>query len=514
MTKKPKTPHPARSSNIPLSELIRDRLVLVALARPRVSADDLRSQGARDVLILGRTGDTEPTRKPNHVYQRYSQLSDVRKNNCQVAILHGQSALAATEKQKFGRFSYILIPHGIAQIAMFLGLLRYSRKKRLLIIGQTEVQLNGKITRYTVLEPHANLRDNRRQYGPSGCTPLELMKRISHVDYVALRWTEMMEEGTHEGDIDLLVSQKGLEDLLNCYMKEIGTYPLDVYTDDGQGGFTFKSVPYFSPNLAKGLLESATLSEKGIRVASPYWRFLAFCYHLMFHGKSKYTQPGTEKIEPGTFPKPHYYPELERLAKLADMTVPCTFGDIETLLRNADSMPSLDLIGFYSNKNEFLKKRYFDHESIKVGLATFFIRDFGNGLDKIPYLREQIAKHFQILVEGSVDETNRERILQGVRGGNWADRKAPGGTAEPIYWFVCWDPAPQNPSARTRRKHPRVDNERIRLKDDLRRALTSSEHKTLRIIHSSDNSLEALDHLDHLNLKEHPDIKKYIAPES
>ena len=50
-------------------------------------------------------------------------------------------------------------------------------------------------------------------------------------------------------------------------------------------------------------------------------------------------------------------------------------------------------------------------------------------------------------------------MLQGVRGGNWADSDAPGGRAEPVYWFVCWDPAPRLPSARTRRKHPRVDNE-------------------------------------------------------
>jgi hypothetical protein len=52
-----------------------------------------------------------------------------------------------------------------------------------------------------------------------------------------------------------------------------------------------------------------------------------------------------------------------------------------------------------------------------------------------------------------------------------------------------------------------VDNENIRLKDDLRR-----EHgdggKDLRVVHSSDNSLEAIDHLDHLGLIEHPEIKR------
>jgi len=499
--------------HIGFTDIIHNKLVLVALAGEKVTADYLRKNGARDVLILDRTGNLEAVREDQRVQQRYARLSDVGKNNCNVAILHGKSALAVIEKQKFGQFTHILVPMGLTQFAVLIGLLRYGRRKFLMVTGKTNIDCHGKRRGYTVLEAHANLRDNRRQYGPSGCSPLELMKRLSDLDYVALRWTEMMEKGTHEGDIDLLVSSAGLKGLLDCYSQEISTYPLDVYTDDGQGGFAYKSVPYFTHKLAKELLKSATLSAEGIRVSSPFWRFLAFCYHLIFHGKSKYVRPGTTEIDPNTFPKPHYYPELQRLAKLADQPVPRTFDDIETLLRDAGVMPSLDLIGFYSNKNAFLKKRYFEHAPMKVGLATFFIRDFGSGQEKVPDLRAQLLGHFEILAEGPVDETNRERVLKGVRGGNWADRKAPGGVAEPVYWFVCWDATPQQPSARTKRKHPRVDNERIRLKDTLRRDLATQGHKAMRIIHSSDNSLEALDHLEHLGLRNHPAIISRLEKE-
>lgn len=510
-------PHPnpqksrSRLPEIPFADLVRDKRVLVALANTQVSAEVLRDMGARDVLVLDRQADRTATRVGNHVRQRYSRLADVRKNNCNVAILHGPAAFALMEKRKFARFSHVLVPISLAQAAVALGLARYGRRKTLVLAGTTRFQHQGKSKRYLVLETHVKVRDHRRQFGPAGHSPLELMQQLSGLDYVTLRWSELMESGKHEGDIDILVSQQALLGLTERYEQQIGTYPLDVYTDDGQGGYGYKSVPYFTPGLAKGVLESAAPGPGGIRVASPYWRLLAFCYHLMFHNKSERVRPGTLEIGPDTFHKPHYFEELQRLAQLAGETVPRTFDDIEAMLQHADVLPSLDLIGFYSNKNAFLKKRYFERAPMKIGLATFFVRDFGNGLEKVDALRERLLHHFEILAEGPVNPANRDRILRGVRGGNWADPEAPGGHAHPVYWFVCWDASPRLPSARTRRKHPRVDNEHIRLKDDLRRDLSEGGKKILRIIHSSDNSLEALDHLDHLGLKHHPEIASRLA---
>ena len=499
---------------IPFADLVRDKRVLVALAGSQVSAEALRDMGARDVLVLDRQADLTATRVGSHVRQRYSRLADVRKNNCNVAILHGQAAFALMEKRKFARFGHVLVPLGLAQAAVALGLARYGRRKTLVLAGTTQLPGKAKPRRYAVLETHVKVRDHRRQFGPAGLSPLELMQQLSGLDYVTLRWSELMEAGKHEGDIDIPVSQEALLGLTERYGRQVGTYPLDVYTDDGQGGYGYKSVPYFTPGLARGVLESAAPGPGGIRVASPHWRLLAFCYHLMFHNKSERVRPGTQEIGPDTFHKPHYYQELQRLAQLAGQTVPRTFDDIEALLQHAAVLPSLDLIGFYSNKNAFLKKRYFDKAPMKTGLATFFVRNFGNGLEKVDALRERLLAHFEILAEGPVDEANRDCILRGVRGGNWADSEAPGGHAPPVYWFVCWDANPRPPSARTRRKHPRVDNEHIRLKDHLRRDLGEGGNKILRIVHSSDNSLEALDHLEHLGLKHHPEIARRLAPGS
>jgi hypothetical protein len=507
----PASPAPlSRTARLDLDALVRDRLVVVALAGDRVTAGTLRAHGARDVLVLERAGSPVPLRREDHVEWRYTRLADARVNNCAVAILHGPAAFLLIDKKKFGRFSHVLVPAGLPTLAAWLGLLRYGWRGVLTVVGTTVIREGGRSTRYRVLAARANLRDNRRQYGPAGLAPLPLLQRLQGLNYVVLRWSEKIEAGEHEGDIDLLVDHEALAGLRERFGQQVGTYPLDVYTDDGQGGFCYKSVPYFTAPLAAGLLGSGTLTPNGIRVAAPSWRFLAFCYHLTFHNKSEKVRPGTTVIAADTFQSPHYYHELVRLAALAGESVPRSYDDLEQRLRQAGVMPSLDLIGFYSNGNEFLKKRYFEQAAAKVGLATFFVRDFGSGLEVVPELRARLRETFEILVEGPVDDANRARVLKGVRGGNWADPAAPGGRAEPVYWFVCWDHAPRLPSARTRRKHPRVDNENIRLKDELRRELSNTP-KALRVIHSSDNAMEALDHLRHLGLTDHPAIAARLA---
>lgn len=495
-----------RLSDLDPSAIIRDRLVLAALPPAGLTPELLAAHGARDVLMLTRRGPAPPERRGQYVLQGYGQLSDVRKNNCHVAILHGRTAHALAEKAKFGRFEHILVPLGPDLLAVVLGLLRYGWRGGLVIAGKTRLALAGSNRTYLVLRASLKPRDNRRQYGPTGMVPIDILRQLADLDQAVLRWSEAIEASNHSGDIDILIAKRDLPIMKERFSRTVGTYPLDVYTDDGGDGYAYKSVPYFMPKMARRLLDSASVGPSGIRVAAPYWRFLSFCYHLLFHNKSERVTPGTTAITRETFQSPHYFDELARLAAMAGQQVPDSFDRIETLLREAEVFPSLDLIGFYSNKNAFLKKRYFNQASSPPGLATFFIRDFGQGLGVMPDVRARILEHFTILAEGPVTEAMRGAVMQGVRGGNWADPQAPTGRAEPLYWFVCWDDSPRAPSRRTRRKHPRVDNEHIRLKDIIRREMGSGGRKVQPLVHSSDNTQEALDHLTHLGLADHPGV--------
>ena len=98
-----------------------------------------------------------------------------------------------------------------------------------------------------------------------------------------------------------------------------------------------------------------------------------------------------------------------------------------------------------------------------------------------------------------------------VRGGNWADPEAPEGIAPPIHWFACFDDSPVKPSRRTRKRYPRVDNENIMRKHAIREQIGEKTRKPQRIIHASDNTREAIEHLELLGLSESPDIKKIIG---
>jgi|GEM_PF-1929155 len=482
-----------------LADLLKGRLVLSVLGGGRIGAASLREHGAKDVLMLDRGNPLTAVRDPLEVRMAYRRIPDVRKNNCNLALLHGTSILALLEKREFARLEYVLVPAGPSCLLAVLGLLKYGGRGMLRVAGHVAVPCRHGPRRYLVLEARVSLRGQARQYGPAGLSHLELLQRLEGVDYVYLGAVEPLAAGRNEGDLDILVSTTGLEQFMSRFGGEVGLRSFDVYTADGQEGHVFKDVPYFTGQLSREMLRDPVVDANGVRLPSPQWRYLAYCYHLLFHDKVPPNPPGAPRLSEDSFTKPHYHRELERLASLAGVPVAQTFDDMERQLRDAGVMPSLDMIGFYSNRNPFLAKRYFNGGPTAVGLATFFVRDFGLGLQAVPQLRAGLLKTFEILAEGPVDDTNRERVLNGVRGSNWSDPNAPGGRAEPVYWFVCWDHAPRRPSARTRRKHPRVDNENIRLKDDLRREFDGSD-KARRIIHSSDNSPEALEHLKHLGL--------------
>ena len=489
--------------------LLAGKLVLVALAGDRVRPADLLPLGPRDILILDKQAAPEALRKETHVEKLYRRIPDVRKNNCEVALLHGTSAYALMEKREFARLHHVLVPLDLTLLAAGLGLLVYGKRKILVPVGRTRIGTPRENRDYLVLEVRFKARDQTRQYAPAGLSPLKILQLLDGLDYVLLRGADRILSGEHKGDIDLLVSHNALDHLKDRFSRRIGTASVDAYTDDGQGGHAYKSVPYFAPSLARELLDNAAPSEGGIRLPSPHWRFLGFCYHLIFHGKCVPNSP--QQLCSKSFTKPDYHPELVKLAEAASCPAPNDIDAMEALLEEAGVMPSLDLIGFYSLKDEFLKKRYFDCAPAKPGLATFFVRDFGGGPAVVDGMRQRLKETFEILVEGGVDDHNRHAIIHGVRGGNWSDSAASGGRAEPVHWFVCWDHSPQPPSPRTRRKHPRVDNEHIRLKDDLRKDFGGGSSRDLRVIHSSDNTLEALDHLEHLGLKEHPDIARRLS---
>lgn len=485
-----------RLPHLAFADLVQGERVSIILPPAGGVVEVVKEAGARDVLVLTPAGPKDYQRHPDHVAGRYLKLRTVHESNCRTAILHGRSVLALMSRKAHAAIKRFLVPKALALTLAAPAILRHARRGRLAITGETSIALGGKTRSYIVVESPMPAVDNRRQYGTAGLTPLELMRRLDGLDYVVLRWAELIESGAHEGDIDILLSAADAPRVAERFADKVGTYPLDVYSDDGSGGFYFNRAPYIVPVMARQMIETAVTTPKGLRIPTPYWRYLSFGYHLLFHIKSRRVPPGTVAIGPDTFTSPKYFAELCRLAEAAGLEKPTGFDSIETEMKRADVFPGIDLIGFYSEKNPFLKHRYFDASTRRPGLMTVFVRDFGKGMEPVDGIRGILSETFEILADGAVTDARRAAIVKGVRGGNWSDPEAEGGQAPPVYWFVCWDHHPVAPNARSRKKRPRVDNEHVNLKYGIREALGEKVRKQQRLIHTSDNTAEALEHLE------------------
>ncbi len=142
------------------------------------------------------------------------------------------------------------------------------------------------------------------------------------------------------------------------------------------------------------------------------------------------------------------------------------------------------------------------------GLAVFLVRDFGLGPALVATVRAEIAESgFEILEERSVDPAREPGVVEKIRGGNWSDAAAPGGTALPIHAFVCHDPTPVRPSASVRKRYPRLDNERTLLKARVRTAVAQEQGlRKLNVVHASDNTTEAEFYIRALGIERYAEL--------
>lgn len=498
--------------DIEFKNIVRDKLVAVAFPGSQDMVPELRKSGARDVLLLRLSAPRVPVRHSTHVVARMRRAMHLTRNNCDVAILNSASALSLFNKIYFARprFETLLVPMNLSLLAALPGIVRYAKNKRLEVVGKTRAKIGGKSRAFLVLRNNITLPSNRRLHGPTGLTPLEILKSLKGIDYVLLRWVEDVEQGKHISDLDILVADDALAEMRAALSWQVGTFPLDVYAESGREGFNMLNVPYFVPAMARQMLDSATTRKSGIRVMSGKWQFLSMAYHLVFHGKSKKIPPRTVMIDETLYPKARHCHELARLAARAKMPVPQSYDDLDAALREAQVFPGRDLIGFYSRRNPFVRERYLGRETKPAGLSVFFVRDFGEGLAPIPKIEKTLRQHFRVLAQGAVDDGNREVIFARVRGGNWFD-KAHNAIAPPVYWFVCWDEKAHSPSGKIARDNPGWDNANMALKFQMRADNAASAGARNRVLHASDNTSEALEHIAVIGIAGDPKLSKAIG---
>ncbi len=479
--------------------------VVAVLGTTECAASIAADLSSADVLSIDAKGPKYAERRDKVGYVKFMGRKSLANNNASILILGKNPATALWSKDAFSRKQWLLMALRPWLVLQLPALLRHVGRNRL--IARFKLASNGQT--FLCFEIKCDVLDKHRQFYPLDSTAREFLSSIQDKNYVLLRGENEIDELAPGSDIDLLIESGDIDEIIERSEKKLCTRPMDIYSHDGSNGFFFNRAPYVTPKLAEALLGQKRLKDE-IYIADPAMQFLSDQFHLVFHVKSRNVPIGSEIVNPEDLRSASTFKRLQMAAKNAGQPMPQTYSDIEQNLKAAEMFPEVDLLGFYCVKNPFLQHRYLT-SNLKPGLATFFIRDFGGPQTKIENISAALAAQFDILLEKPLHGEQQRIAINTIRGGNWADPEAQGGNAPPVYLFVCLDRHPQKPSRRTKRKHPLVDNENNRKKEAIRKQAAPERRKALRIIHGSDNTEEAVAHLQSLALDKTKEIEPHIA---
>lgn len=486
-----------------IEEQFVDKVVAV-LDSPKKATALAEDLSSADVLSIDGRGPKYAERRGKVGHVKFKGGKTLSDNNASILILGKSPGTALWSKDAFSKKQWLLMALRPWLILQLPALLRHIGRNRL--TPQFKLALSGQ--RFLCFEIKCDVLDNHRQFYPLDNTAREFLASIQDKNYVLLRGGDEIDALPAGSDIDLLIESGDIDGIIARHEEKLCTRPMDIYSHDGSNGFYFNRAPYVTPKLAEALL-SGKLLKNGIYIAAPKAQFLSDQFHTVFHQRRSIPK-GSEIIKKQDLRSASTYRRLEMAAQKAGQPMPQTYSEIEQNLKAAAVFPEIDLLGFYCVKNPFLQHRYLT-SGFKPGLATFFIRDFGGPQTEIENISAALATQFDILLEKPLHGEQQKIAVNAIRGGNWADPEAQGGNAPPVYLFVCLDRQPQEPSKRTKRKHPLVDNENNRIKEAIREQAAPERRKALRMIHGSDNTEEAVAHLQSLALDKAKEIEHHIA---
>ena len=336
------------------------------------------------------------------------------------------------------------------------------------------------------------------------------------VAYVVLRWSEDMprsveEEAKHKDDIDHLVADKDIRRLIWLAARHPGPIKSDHYSLGGRRGSSYKSMPYYMPELGQRILGDRQLDPRGFYRPSSRHEFLAFAYHLAYHkGLSSGLDGGLPGCPPAEPAKKDYAAELNRLAELAEygaLPDPLTLFSLHGMLKSeAWSMPS-DLMTRWPKPHPFMTALLqYETESAKPlietakGHTVFILRDDCDTPELEQLALSMIAERFEILKTIRLDADMRRRLIAQTRGGSWIE-KGRDNVIGPTVAVVCKDaetpgplPVKMSPE-KVAKRYPHLANTDALIKRNIRDAVNAASGPPSGrvVIHATDNAFECAD---------------------
>ncbi len=432
--------------------------------------------------------------------------SAVRKNNAEVLILGGRTALHAIRFRSIRHAHYVALP------------LRFSVTLPLALLAGLVHCLFGRLSRPTIV--HVNRDDGPalrlitfgvrrrhvppvRRYIPHALGIERFLRRLNRqrVGYVALRWFEALPMLPPGEDLDLLIQDDDLPTLAALLDEGPGLQPIDLYSVTGLPGADYRAMPYFPPHVSQQILERARPRHNLCWVPSSEDHFLSLAYHALYHKGFRSAIPSRIHNWPSRLRPEHDYASiLGKLARRLGIDVPIELEALDALLDERGWRPPHDMLVRLARHNNWLKSllQRAGSEAGDTGLAVFVLRQEALARGGIDRATQLIERHgFSVLRTAAIEGDRARSVTRLIRGGNWGRGPWPISGGPPAAVIVAYDMDPVKPSRRQKRKFPFLANARLLCKDKIRDAFNQdrppAEH--CNTIHSSDNGREASDYL-------------------
>ncbi|PFG38847.1 hypothetical protein ATJ97_1335 [Georgenia soli] len=351
------------------------------------------------------------------------------------------------------------------------------------------------------------------------------------VHYAVLRWFEALPDLAPGEDLDMLVADDDLETFRAVLAREPGTIPVDLYSESGLPGSDFRGVAYYPPDLARGLLDRATVHASGYRVPAPGDHLASLAYHAAYHKGERSGLP-SRLTATAADPEHDYVSALGRVAAAQHVDLDLTLEGVDAHLQRVGWKPSPDTLRRLAEDNAWLRRRLrhgsaspesggeeigsHEHGAHETGghdhgrhenaaeaelpeLAVFFVRERAESvLGTADVLSVLAGLEFEVLAADALDPAARARCTRAVRGGNWGRGPFAVSGGEPVRAVVALHYGPRPPDPVVAARYPRLTNSDVLLaKNVLRDHVLAAvgEREAFNPVHSSDDEDEAWEYL-------------------
>ncbi|MCL5777886.1 hypothetical protein M1105_12930 [Limibaculum sp. FT325] len=327
------------------------------------------------------------------------------------------------------------------------------------------------------------------------------------MNYVVLRWYEKLPEIDPGEDIDILIADNDLPNVVSLLEGRRSKHqPVDLYSETGLDGTTFKDIPYYTPRIAKDILDRSVRWNGLCRVPNPRDAFLSLAYHVVYHKGLASNVPIKRGAQRTSYEyKDHdYVTILADKAAIAGISLKPAEINLEYLhdfLGKVDWRPPIDTLTKLAPHNAWLKAIISEEEDKLAehltGLACFIVRD--RGVYLLPRIRETLEKYgYDILWEAPLSNADAKVVQSHVCGGVWSRGSWPVNGGEPAHLIMAYDVFPISPHDGDMAKHPGLNNRRLLEAKEGLRSLYNHDRlpkELCNIVQSSDNGTQALQYL-------------------